>query len=75
MDQETDGMRVKDGDRCTVIKGAHAGQSGIARDIHTSRTGSVTLTVGQANGERFKTLATNVKVTSGGKHSGGEPAR
>lgn len=50
----------KDGDRCTVIGGVHAGKSGIVQDIHTSKTGHVTITVLQKNGERFKTLAKNV---------------
>ena len=40
----------------------HAGKSGTVRDIKTSKTGHVTITVVQANGERFKTLAKNVVV-------------
>jgi ribosomal protein S4E len=42
----------------------HAGKSGIVRDVKTSKTGHVTITVVQATGERFKTLARNV-VTKG----------
>jgi len=38
----------------------HAGKSGIVRDLHTSKTGHVTITVVQPGGERFKTLAKNV---------------
>lgn len=53
---------VKDGDLCKVIAGTHAGKSGIVRDIHTSKTGAITITVVQANGERFKTLAKNITV-------------
>ena len=53
---------VKDGDQCKVIGGTHKGKSGIVRDIHTSKTGAVTITVVQANGERFKTLAKNVSI-------------
>jgi ribosomal protein S4E len=52
----------KDGDRCEVVGGTHAGKSGTVRDVHTSKTGHVTVTVVQADGERFKTLAKNVAV-------------
>ena len=52
----------KDGDRCSVVGGTHAGKSGVVRDIHSSKTGHVTITVVQPNGERFKTLAKNVVV-------------
>ena len=53
---------LKDGDRCRVVGGTHAGKSGTVRDIKTSKTGHLTITVVQANGERFKTLAKNVVV-------------
>lgn len=56
-------LHVKDGDSCKVVKGTHAGKSGIVRDIHTSKSGNVTITVVQTNGVRFKTLARNVEVT------------
>lgn len=52
---------LRDGDACTVIAGTHAGKSGTVRDIKTSKGGNVTITVVQANGERFKTLARNVE--------------
>jgi ribosomal protein S4E len=52
--------KLKDGAPCQVTGGVHAGKSGIVRDINTSKTGHVTITVVQANGERFKTLAKNV---------------
>ncbi|MCC6152936.1 MAG: KOW motif-containing protein [Candidatus Hydrogenedentes bacterium] len=55
----------KDGDSCKVINGTHAGKTGTVRDIHTSKTGAVTITVVQKNGTRFKTLARNVEVTKG----------
>jgi ribosomal protein S4E len=55
--------KPKDGDRCTVTGGAHAGKSGIVRDVNVSKTGHVTITVVQKNGERFKTLAKNVVVS------------
>jgi ribosomal protein S4E len=54
--------KLKDGDFCTVTGGTHKGKSGIARDIHTSKTGHDTVTILQKNGERFKTLAKNVTV-------------
>jgi ribosomal protein S4E len=53
---------VEDGDFCEVIGGTHAGKSGTARDIKISKSGSVTITIVQSNGERFKTLAKNVVV-------------
>lgn len=56
---------VEDGDACIVTAGSHAGKSGIVRDVKTSPTGAVTITVVQANGERFKTLARNVSRKSG----------
>lgn len=53
---------VADGASCKVIGGTHKGKSGIVRDIHTSKTGAVTITVVQADGVRFKTLAKNVEL-------------
>ena len=53
---------VKDGARCRVVGGVHAGKTGTIRDLNTSKTGHLTLTVIQATGERFKTLAKNVAV-------------
>ncbi len=55
---------VSDGAFCKVVGGTHKGKSGTVRDIHTSKTGAVTVTVVQADGDRFKTLAKNVEVTS-----------
>ena len=55
----------RDGDYCTVVGGTHAGKSGTVGDLKTSKTGHVTLTVTQKNGERFKTLARNVVVREG----------
>ncbi len=54
---------VKNGKKCTVIAGVHEGKSGTVADIHTSKTGAITITVVQSDGERFKTLAKNVKFT------------
>jgi ribosomal protein S4E len=58
---------IKDGDRCTVIAGTHKGKSGVARDLNVSRTGHLTVTIVQASGERFKTLARNVRVSAGNR--------
>jgi ribosomal protein S4E len=54
--------KLNDGDQCTVIAGTHVGKSGTVRDINTSKTGQITITVVQKNGVRFKTLAKNVTV-------------
>jgi ribosomal protein S4E len=51
---------IKDGDQCDVIGGTHSGKSGLVRDVHTSKTGHITITVEQENGVRFKTLGKNV---------------
>ena len=58
----TQSNQVRNGDRCVVEKGTHAGKSGIVQDCHTSKTGHVTVTVAQADGVRFKTLARNVSL-------------
>lgn len=55
---------ISDGASCKVIGGTHKGKSGIVRDIHTSKTGAITITVVQADGVRFKTLAKSVEVNS-----------
>ncbi|MBL0135482.1 MAG: RNA-binding protein [Chitinophagaceae bacterium] len=59
--------QLKDGDYCKVITGTHAGKSGIAKDINTSKTGHITITVVQNNGVRFKTLGKNVEVIKSDK--------
>lgn len=53
---------VANGDHCEVIAGTHKGKSGIVEDWKLSKTGHATITVRQADGERFKTLARNVRV-------------
>lgn len=55
--------KLCDGVRCKVTGGTHAGKSGTVRDINTSKTGHVTITVVQANGDCFKTLARNVVLS------------
>jgi ribosomal protein S4E len=52
--------KLTDGALCEVIGGTHAGKSGTVRDIKTGKTGHVSITVVQTDGERFKTLAKNV---------------
>ncbi len=54
--------KLKDGDSCKVIGGTHIGKSGTVRDINTSKTGHITITVEQKSGVRFKTLGKNVEV-------------
>ncbi len=53
---------LEDGDKCIVTGGTHKGKSGTVRDINTSKSGHITLTVLQDNGIRFKTLGKNVTV-------------
>jgi ribosomal protein S4E len=55
---------LKDGDDCRVIGGTHVGKWGKVRDVNTSKTGHITITVVQENGDRFKTLGKNVLVVS-----------
>jgi ribosomal protein S4E len=54
--------KLKDGARCKVIGGTHMGKSGVVKDIKMSKTGHITITVLQTNGERFKTLAKNIEL-------------
>jgi ribosomal protein S4E len=54
--------KLKDGAMCKVIGGVHAGKTGVVRDIKTGKTGYISITVVQPNGERFKTLAKNVAI-------------
>ena len=53
---------ISDGAQCKVISGVHAGKSGTIQDIKTGKTGDISITVVQSNGERLKTLAKNVVV-------------
>jgi ribosomal protein S4E len=57
---------LTDGATCKVVAGTHAGKAGTVRDIHTSKTGHVTITVEQDDGSRFKTLAKNVVAADRG---------
>lgn len=56
-----DTKKLRDGAKCRVTSGTHAGKSGVVKDIKTSKTGHVTITVQQADGQRFKTLGRNVR--------------
>ena len=60
---KTKSSKLKDGAQCNVVKGTHAGKSGVVRDIKTGKTGFVSITVVPKSGVRFKTLAKNVVVT------------
>jgi hypothetical protein len=53
---------IASGDHCVVVSGTHAGKSGVVRDRDPSATGHVRITVEQADGVRFKTLARNVST-------------
>jgi ribosomal protein S4E len=57
--------QLKDGARCKVIGGTHAGKTGTVHDIKTGKTGHVSITVKQPNGVRLKTLAKNVVILTG----------
>ena len=61
MSREVDSL-ARNGDYCMVIAGTHSGKSGVVQDRKTSKTGHVTITVQQANGVKFKTLARSVEV-------------
>ena len=47
-------QQLQDGHECKVIGGKHVGKYGIVRDINTSKTGHITITVVQSNGNRLK---------------------
>ena len=53
---------LRDGAQCKVIGGTHEGKVGTVRDIKTGKTGFVSITVVQPNGNKFKTLAKNVVI-------------
>jgi hypothetical protein len=63
---------VLDGDPCIVVAGSHKGKSGTVQDRKLSKSGVVTITVIQFDGQRFKTLARNVRpaLTTSGTASG-----
>ena len=61
MSSEAQSPEVVDGDYCVVVGGTHAGKSGLVQDRKLSKTGHATITVKQADGICFKTLARNVE--------------
>ncbi len=61
MTDQSDAGSVGNGDTCTVIAGTHKGRGGTVEDWQLSKTGHATITVREASGERFKTLARNVR--------------
>lgn len=55
-------LNLKNGDFCKVVAGTHKGKSGEVKDMNISKTGHITITVLQRNGDQFKTLGRNVEV-------------
>lgn len=49
---------------CVVTAGRHKGRAGRVEDLHASATGHLTITVVEADGTRFKTLAKNVEAAA-----------
>ncbi len=62
MSNEASVVEVRNGDQCRVTAGAHAGKAGVVADLKLSKTGHATITVRQADGVCFKTLARNAKM-------------
>ena len=52
---------IANGDACEVIAGTHKGRRGTVEDLNTSKSGTLTITVREADGSRFKTLARSVR--------------
>ena len=52
---------IASGDHVEVTGGTHRGKSGTVSDRKLSQTGHATITVTQADGIRFKTLARNAR--------------
>ncbi|MCB2057296.1 MAG: RNA-binding protein [Novosphingobium sp.] len=63
MANPVDNGTVANGDDCLVVSGTHKGRCGTVEDWKLSKTGHATITVREASGERFKTLARNVQKT------------
>ncbi|MEK7661554.1 MAG: KOW motif-containing protein [Pseudomonadota bacterium] len=55
-------IQITDGANCKVISGTHKGKTGTISNIKTSKSGEITITVTQANGICFKTLARSVEL-------------
>ena len=56
--------QVANGDRCKVIAGTHKGKEGVVEDWQLAKSGHATITVRQADGTRFKTLARSAERLS-----------
>lgn len=56
----SDMAAIANGDSCHVVAGTHKGRRGTVENLKLSKTGHATITVREASGERFKTLARNV---------------
>ena len=56
---------VQNGMACRVVAGTHKGKAGTVEDRKASKTGHITITVREADGTRFKTLARNVEPAGG----------
>jgi ribosomal protein S4E len=56
---------VENGQPCVVVAGTHKGKTGTVEDRNVSKGGTVTITVRQADGARFKTLERNVAPADG----------
>lgn len=52
---------IQNGEHCLVVAGTHKGKDGIVENRNRSKSGNVTITVRQNDGDRFKTLARNVE--------------
>jgi len=55
------GVEISDGDQCLVVAGTHKGKAGTVDDSKVSKTGASTVTVREIDGNRFKTLAKNLR--------------
>ncbi|MBN8481956.1 MAG: DUF1905 domain-containing protein [Xanthomonadales bacterium] len=55
---------IANGSACVVTAGRHKGRAGRVEDLHASATGHLTITVVEADGTRFKTLAKNVEAAA-----------
>lgn len=56
---------VQYADSCAVVLGMHKGKTGTVEDWKQTKTGHATITVRQADGDRFKTLARNARPSEG----------
>ena len=54
-------VQIADGDKCKASSGIRKGNAGIVEDLKISKGGNLTVTVRQADGTRFKTLARSVE--------------